>query len=171
MNPLKYFAYGSNLHPRRFTLRVPSAQVLGSAWLEGWQLRFHKRGSDGSAKCSVVWSQVQEDRVHGAVYAMASADKPGLDEAEGLGVGYEERWVELPSHGRVFLYVANPHHVAEGLLPYTWYKEYVLRGARHHAFPPPYIQKIKRVPAIPDPDAARDRGHWDILNAHAYGNL
>nr|MDQ2697092.1 gamma-glutamylcyclotransferase [Pseudomonadota bacterium] len=89
MEPLlKYFAYGSNLHPLRLRERVPSATVLGVAELAGWRLRFHKRGQDRSGKCNIIPTGRSGDRVIGVIYAMAAADKDKLDAAEGLGKGY-----------------------------------------------------------------------------------
>jgi hypothetical protein len=46
-----YFAYGSNMSVSRLVARTPSAQPLGRCALRGHQLRFHKVGGDGSAKC------------------------------------------------------------------------------------------------------------------------
>ena len=49
-----YFAYGSNLCFPRLRARVPGVRALGPALLRGHELRWHKRGTDGSGKCSIV---------------------------------------------------------------------------------------------------------------------
>ena len=54
MTLIKYFAYGSNLHPQRFQERVPSGKFLALAALTRHTLLFHKRGQDGSSKCNAL---------------------------------------------------------------------------------------------------------------------
>lgn len=163
MKWLRYFAYGSNLHPGRLASRTPSARAMGTTFLAGWSLRFHKRGSDGSAKCNVMHSGNESDCAYGAVYGMEAKDKLVLDRVEGLGRGYEELWLEAPGHGPVFLYVASPTFVSDGLVPFSWYKAYVLAGARYHALPRAYIDEIDRVPTMEDPDQERQKRNWKIL--------
>ena len=91
-----YFAYGSNLLTERLRRRVPSATPLGRAALGGHQLRWHKRSDvDGSGKCSVLATGREEDRVLGVIFRLEPAHKVGLDEAEGLGIGYGEKEVEV----------------------------------------------------------------------------
>ncbi len=51
---LLYFACGSNLHPLRLSLRVPAARFQGALALTGYQLRFNKRGRDGSGKGNLL---------------------------------------------------------------------------------------------------------------------
>ena len=63
-----YAAYGSNLHPGRLRKRVPSADLVGCAKIEGWSLNFNKRGKDGSGKCSIGVSR--NSFVYVAVYDM-----------------------------------------------------------------------------------------------------
>lgn len=83
MKSLHYLAYGSNLHPLRLMERVPSARLIGVTEITGYQLRFHKRGKDGSAKCDLCWSDDRKSSVFGAIYRIASNEKPILDRAEG----------------------------------------------------------------------------------------
>ena len=71
----------------------------------------------------------------------------------GLGL-YDEKDISiiLP-HGEVaeaFTYFAT--HIDAALMPYHWYKEHVLRGAREHALPDEHITMIESVTSIPDPD-------------------
>ena len=153
--PLKYLAYGSNLHPARLRERVPSARPVGVLGLEGWQLRFNKRGRDGSGKCNIVRSQSPTARVHAAVYEIDPEEKPALDRAEGLGCGYQEMRVAADRHDEAFCYVAAADFIDERLLPYTWYRDYVSIGARFHELPDVYVRAIEVVEAVADPDAER----------------
>ena len=55
------------------------------------------------------------------------------------------------------MYVATA--VDAALRPYHWYKAYVLAGAQQHALPEEYIQRIRNVESIPDPDLRRARAN------------
>jgi len=154
---LHYLAYGSNLHPARLGVRVPSAQLVGMAELPGRAMVFHKRSIDGSAKCTLA-PGVESQRVFGAVFRIESGERALLDRAEGLGRGYDEMWERLPVGGRsqeVFYYVASPDWVDPGLRPYHWYKRLVLAGARYQGFPADYIAAIAAVESVDDPDPDR----------------
>src|SRR5258707_9006387 len=146
---MRYFAYGSNLFEARLKARVPNASFVEVARLQNHALRFHKRSDDGSAKCNVVLSV--GDVVIGAIFEVPPEEKSVLDHAEGLGQGYEERAVvvlnEDGSARTPVTYVATEEHIDDSLQPYTWYKEYVIRGARNHGFPDGYIEVIALVAA------------------------
>ncbi len=162
-----YLAYGSNLHPGRLRQRSPSARLLGTAALGGWSLHWHKRGVDGSGKCNVVAGRGARSEVHGAVYAIAAAEWAALDEAEGEGYGVQA--LKIPKYGGVFLYMARPQYVVEGLRPYRWYRDYVVHGARYHGFPAPYVAQILAMPWVEDPDPRRSRDHEGALGDLARG--
>jgi len=164
---LKYFAYGSNLHPLRLNERAPSGRALGVARLAGYALRFHKRGRDGSAKCSIEVVNDGDSWVAGVVYEISTEDKAGLDRAEGVGAGYHSVELGVQSereHHRVHTYIADPGHVDEILLPFSWYKAYVLHGARFHGLPPAYIEAIERITAVEDPERERALMHFRVLD-------
>ena len=151
-----YYAYGSNLLPRRLLERTPSARVVDIASLEGYALRWHQRSHDGSGKCDVIQVEDAESRVWGVVYEVPLAEKHVLDAAEALGVEYAERSATVDgrqARHRVIFY--------QGLIadndarPYPWYRSLVLAGAREHAFPADYLDAMARVDTIPDADLAR----------------
>lgn len=153
-----YLAYGSNLHPHRLTLRIPSARHIGNVALPGFRLSFDKRSRDASAKCMFTETGSLDDVLHGAVYRLAPDEKPVLDEIEGLGSGYDEKRISVSVDGALyetFLYTAAKTHVDKSLLPYDWYKELVILGAAFHRFPDAYIGRIAAVPTMPDPDVDR----------------
>lgn len=161
---LRYFAYGSNLHPGRLRRRVPSATVVGVATLPGHALAFHKRGDDGSGKCNARPARAQ-DRVMGVVYRMDAFERALLDRVE--GPGYAVAQVELEAGDRVvraFTYLAWPEACAEELVPFDWYKALVLAGGRHHGLPEAYLRAIDAVTALEDPDRERARRHFTILD-------
>jgi len=149
---MRYAAYGSNLHPLRLQARVPSAQLLACVSVTNWQLVFHKRGQDGSGKCSI---SPAEQSVYFAVYEMEAVHKPALDKIEGLNKGYELTTVAIPGYGDCFAYIASHTHTDERLKPFTWYKELVLAGVSYHRLPAAYCQIVESVAAVIDEDTVR----------------
>lgn len=165
----RYFAYGSNMLPARLLERTPSAVRMGVGWLPGHAMFFHhvSRG-DGSAKCNIVPTDTGNTNVWGVIYDLPVAEQPALDLAEDLGTGYEieEREVIVgESRVRVFCYIALPGTIDDAALPFRWYRDIVLAGAREHRFPSAYLQRIAREPVIEDPDGARHLRHQGLLGS------
>jgi hypothetical protein len=151
---------------RRLRRRVPSAQWLGRAVLEGHDLRFHKLGRDGSGKCDAFFTADPRDVMHGVVFRLQPSDKLILDRIEGLGAGYDEKRVRVTlARGgelQAVTYVAT--RLDSRLLPFCWYKAHVLAGARDAALPVPYANRIRAVDTWRDPDRRRrareEAVHW-----------
>ena len=159
---MRYAAYGSNLHPLRLGKRTPSARLLGTAPLHGWELTFHKRSRDGSGKCTIAPGG---DGVHVAIYEIDSADKQELDRIEGLGCGYDETRLSVPEFGSCATYVAQDSYLDASLPVYDWYRELVLLGARFHNFPITYVNLIEELEAISDPNEDRHLRNWTLAKA------
>jgi len=153
-----YFAYGSNMAPQRLQARTPSASPVGTGTLAGRQLLFHKLSrEDGSGKCDVPLTCNADDLVHGVLYTLDEEELPTLDSYEGVGFGYERETLEVTrGNGDMVLaetYVATL--TRPGLRPWCWYREHVLRGARHHKLPADHIAAIEAVDYMDDPDLTR----------------
>ena len=157
---MRYAAYGSNLHPLRLSKRISSAKLLGTSFLPDWSLRFHKRSLDASGKCNIVSGGCG---IHIAIYDISIADKITLDKIEGLGSGYVEISLAVPSVGECKSYVAEGSFIDNSLAPYDWYKELVLVGARVHGFPVEYVDEIDAVMARQDPDPRRSAHRWTTV--------
>ena len=156
---MKYFAYGSNMSLARLRGRAPSAVSLGPHELRGHDLRFHKAGRDGSAKCDAFHTGREDDLVLGVLFDIDPADKALLDAAEGLGDGYEETVVTVVSTEGIpvaaMTYVAT--RIDANFRPYSWYLNHVLVGAREASMPANYIEsRIRAVEPVDDVDEARD---------------
>ena len=163
MSKYRYAAYGSNLHPLRLQRRVPSARLLGSSPLPGFQLRFNKKSDvDDSGKCGI---NETDSIVYVAIYEIARAEQADLDRFEGLGTGYERVTVFIEGYGHCSTYVADPAAIDETLLPMDWYKEMVLLGCLWNGFPDDYIEHIESTHSIQDPDQHRARENWQIVSA------
>lgn len=136
--------------------RVTSAKVVSVAHLGKHRLKFHKRSTDGSAKCDIELTNNPNDIVYGVVFQILVSEKLALDKKEGLGSGYEEKSVSVigidssTESFNVTTYYATD--IDSLLSPYHWYKEHVVRGAQEHKLPIEYIKTIEAVGSIPDPD-------------------
>lgn len=162
-----YFAYGSNLHLRRMQMRVPSARPVARGVVTRRELRFHKRGVDGSAKADAFRTETAGDRVWGVVYEISRREKRRLDDCESLGVGYDESDVQVIVDNQVLsatLYEARPQAIAADLRAFRWYLDYVIAGARAHGCPEWHLQQLERISSCADPDRRRAAWHQTQLN-------
>ncbi|MEJ2095486.1 MAG: gamma-glutamylcyclotransferase, partial [Gammaproteobacteria bacterium] len=89
---------------------------------------------------------------------------PGLDKAEGLGYGYEQKQVHIKLNDGASMpaltYFATM--TDSTLRPLAWYKEHVVRGARENELPEAYIKVIDAVETIDDPDMERHNRELSI---------
>lgn len=163
---IQYFAYGSNMSRSRFLKRVPKAECAGIARLSEHELRFHKIGKDGSAKCDAFYTGNPDDFILGIVWSIPQEGKDLLDDIEGLGRGYDEKTLNVRmldnTHLHVTLYSATV--IDTTLKPFGWYLEHVCAGARENDFPETYLVRIREVPAIDDPDADRSRKEMEAYS-------
>ncbi len=152
-----YFSYGSNMSVKRLNGRASSARVKTVATLHRHDLRFHKKSTDGSAKCDAHETNNPEHAVVGVVFEIAETDKRLLDRKEGLGYGYEQKVVTLTASCgatlRATTYYAT--HIDCDLQPYHWYKHHVLTGANENALPDEYVEKLRIIDSIADPKPER----------------
>ena len=162
MSVYRYAAYGSNLHPLRLQKRVPSASLIGTCVLSGYDLKFHKISTkDGSGKCSVAAGQ---QGVYLAIFEIDDAERSDLDRVEGLHYGYNQISFDTTEFGRCDSYIADSGSINDSLQPYDWYKEMVLIGCRANRFPVDYIERIEQVAAVADQNAKRAAENWGIVD-------
>lgn len=158
------FAYGSNMSSCRLRARTPSAMPVGIGQLAGHRLMWHKIGRDGSAKCDIHETGRAGDIVWGVLFEIASAERPLLDQAEGLGNGYEHKGVQvLTPGGSVAAGAYFATHIDAALRPFDWYWALVLAGAREHRLPGHYLSGLETVLTMPDPDAGRRERNLALL--------
>ena len=91
------------------------------------------------------------------------SDLAGLDREEGVHLGgYARRSLRLrlPNGGTTdaMTYIAGEPYIDASCLPFDWYRDLVVAGAREHRLPPAYLRELERTPAVPDPDSARWAG-------------
>jgi gamma-glutamylcyclotransferase len=163
---MKYFAYGSNMSLIRLRERVPSAEVVGVFTLKAHQLLFHKSSKDGSGKCDAFETGNDYNKVIGALFEINKNEKKHLDRAEGLGYGYEEKIVTVQNDS-VGEFEAVTYHATKIdslLMPYSWYLNHVIIGAREIQVPAQYLAIIESTKCIVDPDKNRDSRQRSLYN-------
>ena len=138
-----YFAYGSNMPSARLRARIPSAEPLGAARLEGFALRINKRGRDGTAKANLARARVGV--VWGVVYRLAATDWEALDGFEGGYVRFEAT-VALRRGGELDVHTYRSDRLIEAVPPHAWYRELILEGAREHELPESWISQLRAIP-------------------------
>jgi len=152
-----YFSYGSNMSIKRLVDRVPSARKIDAGILEKHELKFHKVGKDGSAKCDACETGNPEHKVYGVAFDISEQEKRDLDRKEGLGYGYDQKDVKIILNNgdtvEAFTYYATK--IDPALKPFDWYKEHVLRGARENKLPIEYIRNIEMIEHMDDSDTKR----------------
>jgi cation transport regulator ChaC len=158
------FAYGSNMWPARFREYGVHPEAAGmSAMLPAYRLAFNKASrKDGSGKANVEPNP--DAAVWGVIYRIPDADLEALDRGE---VGYERQAMRVYTAAGVgvtaWVYVATAGRVDPRLRPYTWYKQFLIEGAKEHGLPPTYVAALEAIPADEDPDRARDQERRELM--------
>jgi gamma-glutamylcyclotransferase len=159
-----YFAYGSNMLTRRLRKRTPSAAAIGTGFVEGHRLSFDKVSTDGSGKCNIAPTNDPADRVYGVLFSIKIREAQKLDEAEGVGKGYHKSSVQVVSPTGVQVAVA---YIADNtnslLLPYDWYKDFVVRGAIEHKLPAVYVRRLQTAGSQRDSNEKRRARNEAVL--------
>lgn len=161
---MKYFAYGSNMALARLRGRVPSASFIGVFSLKNHDLKFHKAGKDGSAKCDAFHTGSDADVVEGVVFELDFEEIKHLDRAEGLGDGYIKKDIEVcnGSGNRLTAFTFIATEIDDSLHPFSWYKNHVLVGAISCGLSQGYTEKIARIKDQEDPDKHRQKMEFAI---------
>lgn len=154
---ISYFAYGSNMSSQRMLQRLPGARYTSLARLAQHKLSFRKNDQGMSAKCDIELTGSVADEVIGVLYDISLEEKQLLDQIEGLGSGYDEKFVELRTEAGQVLFAVTycAINIDENMIPYHWYKQHVLRGAIEHNLPQSYVSLIEAIPSKEDADEQR----------------
>ena len=163
---MKYFAYGSNMSLKRLKERIPSAMPLGLYKLKGHQLKFHKVGKDGSGKGDAFYTNNPQDTIYGALFEFDPADKPTLDKIEGVGKGYNIKEVTVTNAKgeRVSAYTYTATNIKADLLPFSWYLNHVIVGAKEVGVPSEYLSDIINTASVEDLDKSRNERNFALYN-------
>jgi gamma-glutamylcyclotransferase len=142
-----YFAYGSNLDPKRKENRTGPIREARVAVLDGYDIVFNKRGKDGSGKANIVPRKAET--VWGIAFRCSPGALSDLDKCEGIDGGDYQRAIvrvrcESGEEVDAVTYIAGASFVGTSLIPSDDYVQMILRGARHYRLPENHIRKIER---------------------------
>ena len=104
-----YLAYGSNMNQTQMALRCPTAEVVGTSELKGYELLF--RGSRMGAVATV--EPKEGGTVPVLLWKIRQADEQALDRYEGYPRFYEKQMLQVELDGKevsVMGYVMTPGH-------------------------------------------------------------
>jgi gamma-glutamylcyclotransferase len=128
-----------------------------AAVLPGHRLLFNKRSTDDKSGKANVAAHMGSD-VWGVLYTIPDADLDKLDKGEG---GYPKVRLSLRltdnTSTDAWVYVAKKPNNDPALRPYTWYKRFLVEGAREHSLPAEYIAELENIVADQDAKEERDR--------------
>lgn len=162
------FSYGSNMNLNRLTQRVPSAVKVSNAFLTGYKFVCNKISKDGSAKANIIKSGIPGELVWGVLFNIDNKEKPLLDKAEGIGLGYNEDTLtffdQLSNSYSAQVYIADNNSINNHLLPFDWYKEFIVTGGIQNHLPAEYISQLQSIICIDDPDEERKLKNYSILS-------
>ena len=137
--PILYFAYGSNLNPRRMELRCPGAVALGYAVLPYYRL---------AERLYADIDMDTESEVHGVLYLITPAHLAMLDSYEGYPQVYRRSWLEVK--WRNLVYKAVTYEMTPGTKLARWkmpyppeYRMICSEGARFHRIPNAFKSRRK----------------------------
>ncbi len=158
---LYYLAFGSNLHPARLSERLEPVTPLAVIKLDNWQLCFHKRGADSSAKCDLVPGQ--GSTAFGALYQLTPLQASMLDRWEG---GYQRQEIRVSVENELldcFFYRADEERVDVDLHPMDWYLEMVKLGSEYLSLPSTAYSSLQAQVARDDSDLVRAQQNWRLV--------
>ena len=163
---MKIFAYGSNMHHNRLKNRVPSKVKVSNGYILGYKLHCTKSSTDGSGKATVVKTNNVNDKVWGVIFEIDENEKLQLDRAEGLNYGYIESQIEVNSIEEIHetqIYVAEENYINQDLIPYEWYKSFIVDGAKQNGLPQDYIEELETLESRKDSNDERKERADKIL--------
>ena len=149
-----YFAYGSNMNPVRVQKRMMAYSKCESGILSNYKLAFNKRSVKylGAAAANVMHSVGEE--VQGVVYHLKDESQIlAMDPFEGYPQRYNRLLVPIKTVTdllQVWVYIANPDHIQEGLKPATWYLNHLLSGRQY--LTSDYARNLAATICLPESD-------------------
>lgn len=140
-----YFAYGSNLAPRRLIERDVAAQRVAVAAAMDHRLEFNKRSERYGVAANLVPNP--GETAWGVLYDVEADALARLDAHENVHIGhYVRHSITVRAEGMeetlAHAYVAADAFVAPPGRPHDEYLDYLLEGARHHRLPEDHIARL-----------------------------
>lgn len=144
-----YFAYSSNISSAQMKRRCPTARVIGTGILYGWELDFAVEAPHLQGNASGIY-RAENEYVWGIVYAISKSDKEELDKIEQGGyypLGVNIKMKNSQQHlNNVVAYIPSKPKSISKVEPDRHYIEIVLEGAKEHDLKElvSYLEEIKQ---------------------------
>jgi gamma-glutamylcyclotransferase (GGCT)/AIG2-like uncharacterized protein YtfP len=143
--PQLYFAYASNMEPRRFRRLCPGATVVGPARLPGRRLAFSRYSRQRRGGSADIVPDAEAE-VWGVLYEVGDADLDTLDRSEDVPAAYRREAVtveDAEGHKRqAVTYVANR---TGDFLPHRDYLRLIVQGAEARGLPEQYVAALRQI--------------------------
>lgn len=148
MDKRYYVAYGSNLNIGQMKYRCPSARIIGTSVIPGYQLLF--KGSQSGSYLTIEKKDGAEVPV--GVWEVSPDDEFALDRYEGYPRFYYKAEMMLPVTGirsgkvrnrRVFVYIM--HEDRKIGMPSGFYVDTCLEGYQAFGFDEKYLEEAVRI--------------------------
>jgi gamma-glutamylcyclotransferase len=111
-----------------------------------------------TAPVKPTWKSARDRTFWGVLYRISDADLEKLTKEEG---GYHPVRLQVQvvqdTPSEMWIYLAKKPNTSLRLRPYTWYKRFLIEGAREHCLPAEYIAFLEGIEAIEDADRERDK--------------
>jgi hypothetical protein len=132
-----YFAYGSNMDPRRMEARVPGARAIGPGRLDGYRLEFNVYSTEwegGAANMELD----QDAHLWGVLWEVPEDEAGGLDAFHGHPTFFrrEDVIVEGPEGPVIAWTLRVAHQGGTFVRPTDAYLQTVKAAIRVHGLPP-----------------------------------
>ena len=146
--PQLYFAYASNMEPRRFRRLCPGSTVVGPARLPGRRLAFSRYSRQRRGGSTDIVPDA-ETEVWGALYEVSEADLDTLDRSEDVPAAYRRLTLVVEdAEGRerqAITYVANR---TGDFLPHPDYLRLIVEGAEARGLPQEWIRHLETIKTL-----------------------
>lgn len=146
-----YFAYGSNMDPRRMSERAPRARALGPGRLDGFHLEFNLYSTEWEGGVTNLEPDAGA-HVWGILWQMPRSELDALNAYHGHPTFYrqEEVVVEGPP-GRVLAYSFRVAHQSGYIRPTDAYLNRIRSAIRVQGLPPEALEILERAGRPPRP--------------------
>lgn len=128
-----YLAYGSNMNTYQMACRCPDARIVGSTWLEDYELFFAGRGSNAVASIRPK----KGSRVPVLIWTISAADERSLDRYEGYPTFYGKETLTVTVDGNeleAMAYIMTPRPASRKGTPSEYYLEVIAEGYEEFGF-------------------------------------
>lgn len=138
-----YIAYGSNLNINQMKRRCPTARVIGTGFIEDYELLF--KGSKTGGYLTIEKAEGKSLPV--AIWKVTEFDEQALDRYEGYPTFYYKADVEIDIKGiktgkeyrkKAFVYIM--HEDRDVGMPSKYYVMTCLEGYKTFGFSPKYLE-------------------------------